>query len=100
MPVGHSWKFDFEEYELGNFGRNFFFQKFELSLSCSTFLRKLKISDIQDQNNRFTVAGKYLKKAAGNFYSQFPDTKQTRVEPSYPEMGEGVIIEEEYIYSN
>ena len=43
-------------------GENLIFQKFELSLSCSTFTRKLKISEIEDQNNRFTIAGKYLKK--------------------------------------
>ena len=69
-------------------GGDLIFQKLELSLACSTFSRKLKISEIEDQNNRFTIAGKYLKKAAGNCYSQFPDTKQTRVEPSYPERGE------------
>ena len=38
------------------------FQKFELSLSCSTFSRKVKKKEIQDQNNRLTIAGKYLKK--------------------------------------
>ena len=81
-------------------GGNLVFQKFESSLSCSTFSRELKISEIQDQNNQFTIAGKYLKKAAGNCYSQFPDTKQMRVEPSYPEIGEGVITEEEYFYSS
>ena len=79
---------------------NLIFQKFELSLSCSTFSQKLKISEIEDQNNRFTIAGKYLKKAAGNCYLQFPDRKQTRVEPSYPETGEGVITKGEYIYSS
>ena len=43
--------------------------------------------------------GKVLENAAGNCNSQFPDTKQTRVEPSYPEIGEGVITEEEHNYS-
>ena len=43
-------------------GGNLIFQKLELSLSCSTFSRKLKISDIKDENNRLTIAGKYLKK--------------------------------------
>ena len=98
VPVGHIWKFDLEECKLRNFGRKFNFSKFELSLSCSTFSRKLKISEIQDQNNQITMAGKYLEKAAGICNSQFPDTKQTRVEPSYPEIGEGVITEEECIY--
>ena len=56
-------------------GVNLIFQKLESSLSCSTFSRKLKISEIGDQNIQFTIAGKYLKKAAGNCYSQFPDTK-------------------------
>ena len=34
-------------------GGNLIFQKFELSLSCSTFSRKLKISEIEDQNIQF-----------------------------------------------
>ena len=34
-----------------------FFQKFELILSCSTFSRHLKISEIRDQNNWVTIAG-------------------------------------------
>ena len=56
-------------------GGNLIFQNCEWSLSCSIFSRKRKISEIEDQNIRFTIAGKYLKKAAGNCYSQFPDTK-------------------------
>ena len=52
--VGHIWKFDLEEYKQRNFGLNVIFQKFELSLSCSTFSRKLKISEIQDQIHRIT----------------------------------------------
>ena len=43
-------------------GGNFIFQNFEWSLSCSTFSRQLKPSEKQDQNIRFTIAGKYLKK--------------------------------------
>ena len=42
--------------------KNLIFQKFELSLSCSIFSQKLKISEIKDQNDRITIAGKYLKK--------------------------------------
>ena len=80
-------------------GENLTFQKFELSLSCSTFSQKLKISEKQDQNNRYTIAGKYFKKAEGNCYSQFPDTNQTRVELSYPEIGEEAITKEEHIHS-
>ena len=80
-------------------GGNLIFQKFELSLSCSIFSRELKVSEIQDQNNRFTIAGKYLKKAAGNCYSQFPDINQTRVELSYPEIGKEAITNEEHIHS-
>ena len=43
-------------------GGKIIFLNFEWSLSCSTFSRKLKISEIEDQNIRFTIAGKYLKK--------------------------------------
>ena len=80
-------------------GGNVVFQKFKLSLSCSTFSRQLKISEMQDQNNQTTIAGKKLKKAAGNCYSQFPDINHTRVELSYPEIGNRTIAKEEYICS-
>ena len=43
-------------------GGNSIFQKLEWSRSFSTFSQKLKISEIEDQNNRFTIATKYLKK--------------------------------------
>ena len=56
-------------------GGTLIFQKLEMSLSCSTFSRKLKISEIEDQKNQFKKRGKVLEKAAGNCYSQFPDTK-------------------------
>ena len=100
MPVGHIWKFGLEEYELRNFGRKFIFSKIRIEPVMLNFLaKKLKISEIQDQNNRFTIAGKYLKKAAGNCYSQFPELNQTRVELSYPEIGKEAITNEEHIYS-
>ena len=98
MPVGHIGSLTLRNTNHVILGGNLIFQKFDSSLSCSTFSRKLKISELEDQNNRFTIAGKYLKKAAGN--SQFPDTKQTRVEPSYLEIGEEAIIKEEHIYSS
>ena len=79
-------------------GANLIFQSFELSLSCSTFSRKLKISEIEDQNDQFTIAGKYLNKTAGNCYSQFPEINQARVELSYPEIGEQTIAKQERIH--
>ena len=79
-------------------GGNLIFQKFELSLSCSTFAQKLKISEIDDQNDQFTIAGRYLNKTAGICYSQFPDINQARVEPSHPEIGEETIAKEEPIH--
>ena len=81
-------------------GGNLIFQKFELSLSCSSFSRKLKISEIEDQNDRLTIAGKYLKKQREIAIRNLQMQKKTRVEPSYPEIGEGVIAEGEYIYSS
>ena len=44
--------------------------------------------------------GKVPKKAAGNCYSQFPDTNKTRVEPSYPEIGKETIAREDHDYSS
>ena len=37
------------------------------------FLAKTENTKIKNQKNRFTIAGKWSKKAAGNCYSQFPD---------------------------
>ena len=100
MPVGHIWKFDLEEYELRNFGRKNNFSKFRIEPVMLNFLAKTEnlrnTRSKQPINNR----GKVLEKAGGNCYSQFPDTNQTRVEPSYPEIREGVITEEENIYSS
>ena len=77
---------------------NLIFHNFELSLSCSTFSRKLKISEIEDQNDQFTIAGNYLIKTAGICYSQFPEINQARVELFYPEIGEETIAKEERIH--
>ena len=43
-------------------GGNLIFQNYEWSLSSSAFSRKLKISEIEDQNIGFKIAGNYLKK--------------------------------------
>ena len=43
--------------------------------------------------------GKEVEKAAGNCYSQFPNINHTRVELSYPEIGNRTIAKEEYIFS-
>ena len=40
MPVGHNWKFDLEEYELGNFGMKFNFSKIQLKPVMLNFLAK------------------------------------------------------------
>ena len=37
-------------------GENLDFQNFDLSLTWSTFSRKLKISEVEDQNIRITIA--------------------------------------------
>ena len=53
MPVGHIWTFDIEHCGVNMIlGSNEIFQKFELSLSCSTFSQKVKISEIQEENDQ------------------------------------------------
>ena len=99
MPVGPIWKFDLEEYELRNFGMKFNFSKIRIESVMLNFLAKTEYLRNARSEQRFTIAGKYLKKAAGNCYSQFPDINQTRVELSYPEIGEEAITREEQIYS-
>ena len=74
VPVGHIWKFDLEEHELRNFGRKFNFFKIRMEPVMLNFLAKTE--NLRNRSSEHpTIAGKYLKKAAGNCYSQFPDTK-------------------------
>ena len=58
VPVGHIWKFDLEQYEQRNFGVKWNFSKIRIEPVMLNFLAQLKISEIQDQNNRTTIAGK------------------------------------------
>ena len=100
VPVGHVRKFDLEQYESRNFGRKFDFSKIRIEPVMLNFLAETKNLRNRKSEHPAYNRGKVLEKAAGNCYSQFPDTKQTRVEPSYPEIGERVITEGEYIYSS
>ena len=62
-------------------GSNGIFQKFELSMSSSTFSPKLKIPGNKRSEQSNYNSGKVVKKAAKNCYLQFPDLKdQPRVE--------------------
>ena len=62
MPVGHIWKFDLEGYELRNFGRKFNFSKIRIEPVMLNFLARTENLRNREQKNRFTIAGKYLKK--------------------------------------
>ena len=78
MPVGHIWKFELEQYEQRNFGvksnfSNFLTEPVMLNFLATTENLRNTRSE-QPNHNR----GKVVKKAAGNCYSQFPDTKITR----------------------
>ena len=100
MPVGRIWKFDLEEYELRNFGSKFNFSKIRMEPVMLNFLAKTKNLRNRRSEHPIYNRGKVLEKAAGNCYSQFPDTKYSRVEPSYPEIGDGVSTEGAYTYSS
>ena len=74
MPVGHIWKFDFEEYGQRYFGVKYNFSKFELDMSSSTFSRKLKISEIQYEKDREKKRGKVVKFSSGKLLVAISDT--------------------------
>ena len=75
MPVSHIWKFDLEEHEIRNFGRKFNFSKFRMEPVMLSFLAKTENLRNRRSEHRIYNRGKLPKKAAGNCYSQFPDTK-------------------------
>ena len=81
-------------------GENLIFQKIRIKPVMLNFLAKTDNLKIGRSEHPIYNRGKVLKKTAGNCYSQLPDIKEPRVEPSYPEIGEGVITEGEYIYSS
>ena len=62
MPVGHIWKFDLKEHKTRNFGGKFNFSKFRMEPVMLNFLATTEKIRKKDQNIRFTIAGKYLKK--------------------------------------
>ena len=75
VPVGHIWKFDLEEYELRNFGRKFNFSKIRIEPVMLNFLAKTENLRNRSRERPNYNRRKVLGKAAGNCYSQFPDTK-------------------------
>ena len=75
MPVGHIWKFDPEEHELRNFGRKFNFSKIRMEPVMLNVLAKTENLRNRRTERPIYNRGKVLEKAAGNCYSQFPDTK-------------------------
>ena len=59
------------------------FQKLELSLSCSSFLRQLKIRENKIRRTELQSRESSQKLAAGSCYSQFPDIKLNEKELFY-----------------
>ena len=81
-------------------GENLIVQKIRIEPIMLNFFAKTE--NLKNRRSKYPIynRGKVLKKAAGKCYSQFPDTKEPRVEPSYHEIGGGVITEGEYNYSS
>ena len=75
VPVGHIWRFEFEEHEIRNFGRKFIFSKFQMEPVMLNFFAKTENLRSKRSEHPNYNRGKVPKKAAGNCYSQLPDTK-------------------------
>ena len=75
VPVGHIWEFDVEEHEISNSGRKFNFSKFRMEPVMLNVLAKTKNLRSRRSEHPIYNRGKILEIAAGNCYSQFPDTK-------------------------
>ena len=52
------------------------------------------------RTTEFTIAGKYFRKQREIAIRNFQIQNRTRVEPSFPELGEETIAREEYNYSS
>ena len=67
-------KFDLEEHKIRGFGMKFNFSKIRIEPVMLSFLATTENIKYKNQNNRFTIAGKYLKKqreiAVRNFQIQ------------------------------
>ena len=100
MPVGHIWKFDLEEHEIRGFGVEFNFSKFRMEPVMLSFLATTENIIKKIRTTEFTIAGKYLRKQREIAIRNFQIQNKTRVEPSYPEIGDEIIAREEYNYSN
>ena len=75
VPVGHIWKFDLERHEYTWFSSEVLFFKISNEACHAQFSRDNWKHKIRNQNDRIYNCGKVLMKTAGNYYSQFPDTK-------------------------
>ena len=89
MPVGHIWKFDFEQYEQRNFGVKWNFSKIRIEPVMLNFLATTEnlrnIKSKQPNYNRRKV----IEKSSGKLLFAISKHKShTRVELSYPEIGD------------
>ena len=65
-----------------------------------SFLATTENKNEKIRTTEFTIAGKYLRKQQEIAIRNFQLQNETRVEPSYPEIGGEIITREECNYSN
>ena len=100
MPVGHIWKFDLEQYEQCNFGVNYNFSKNLIEPVMLNFLATAEnLRNARSEQPNYN-RGKVVEKSSGKLLFAISRYKNhTRVELSYPEIGDRTITKEEYIDS-
>ena len=100
MPVGHKWKFDLEKYERRNFGVKYNLSKIRIEPVMLDFLATTeKPRNARGEQPNYNQ-GKVVEKSSGKLLFAISRYKNhTRVELSYPEIGERTIAKEEYISS-
>ena len=96
MPVGHIWKFDLEHYEQCNFGVKWKLSKIRIEPVMVNFLATTEnLRNTRSEQSNYN-RGKVVKKRNGKLLFAIPRNKNhTRVELSYPEIGDRTITKGE-----
>ena len=100
MSNGHNWKFDLEKYEQRNLGVKYNLSKIRIEPVMLNFLATTEnLRNARGKQLNYN-RGNVVKKSSGKLLFAISRYKNhTRVELSYPKIGEGTIAKEEYISS-
>ena len=92
VPVGHIWKFDLEQYEQRNFGVKCNFSKIRIEPVMFNFHATTEnLRNARSEHPNYN-RGKVVEKSSGKLLFKISRYKNhTRVELSYPEIGDRTI---------